>query len=131
MLRGSSSKNNEKCTKFDMLRRVGSGARFGVAAARGISYAAPVRDISFVLYDVLRADQVYKERGVAVDRELMDGLITECARFSETVLAPLNVVGDKEGWKEKRRLVLFVADCLHKRSEARSRHQHGHDADGL
>ncbi len=96
-----------------MLSRVCVRARAGGVAARRISYVAPVRDISFVLYDVLKADETYKKRGLSVDRELVDGLISECARFSETVLAPLNVIGDREG-REKLAVPFFRrrAHCI-------------------
>ncbi len=58
------------------------------------------RDIQFVLYDVLKADEVYKKRGLAnVDRDLITALLGECSKFSEEVLAPLNVVGDRVGAK--------------------------------
>jgi alkylation response protein AidB-like acyl-CoA dehydrogenase len=110
-----------------MLSRVCVRSRAsGVRAARGISYVAPVRDISFVLYDVLKADETYKARGLSVDRDVVDGLISECARFSEQVLAPLNVVGDREGGK------FFSAPSQpQRRCQARPRDQHCDRAERL
>lgn len=49
---------------------------------------------------MLKADEVYKKRGQAnVDRDLITALLSESSKFSEEVLAPLNVVGDREGVK--------------------------------
>ncbi|MHB1946030.1 MAG: acyl-CoA dehydrogenase C-terminal domain-containing protein [Metallibacterium sp.] len=62
-------------------------------------YAAPLEDMRFALYDVLDAERVLKAlpRGEALNRELIDAVLDEAARFSEQVLAPLNQSGDAEG----------------------------------
>ena len=62
-------------------------------------YAAPLEDMRFALYDVLDAERVLKAlpRGAALNRELIDAVLDEAARFSEQVLAPLNQSGDAEG----------------------------------
>ena len=60
-------------------------------------YKAPVTDIRFALFDVLGAEALYTRLGTGLDRELLDAVIDEAARFNETVLAPLNPVGDSEG----------------------------------
>jgi len=62
-------------------------------------YRAPLRDIGFALFDVVEAGAVYAQLpgGDAWTRELVDAVLQEGARFTETVLAPLNAVGDSEG----------------------------------
>ena len=62
-------------------------------------YVAPVRDLSFALFEVVEAGSLYAQLpgGDAVTRDLVDAVLQEGARFTETVLAPLNAVGDSEG----------------------------------
>ena len=62
-------------------------------------YVAPVRDIAFALFDVVEADRLYAQLpgGEAVTRDLVDAVLQEGARFTETVLAPLNATGDSQG----------------------------------
>ena len=61
-------------------------------------YSAPLSDIRFALFDVLKMDQQAQALGFEeANRDLMDAVLDEAARFSETVLAPLNAVGDREG----------------------------------
>ena len=62
------------------------------------TYKAPLDDLCFALYDVLGAEALFARLGQAeVNRELIDAVLDEAARFSETVLAPLNKVGDEIG----------------------------------
>ena len=62
------------------------------------SYKAPLDDLRFALYDVLGAEAMFERLGHAeVNRELVDAVLDEAARFAETVLAPLNRVGDEIG----------------------------------
>ena len=64
------------------------------------SYRAPLNDIRFVLFDLLKADATFAELGFEdASRELIDAVLEEAARFNETVLAPLNRVGDEVGCK--------------------------------
>ena len=61
-------------------------------------YTAPVRDMKFALYDVIGADKLYEKLGIENgQRDLLDAVMDEAARFNETVLAPLNAVGDEHG----------------------------------
>ena len=61
-------------------------------------YTAPVRDMKFALYDVIQAEALYSKLGIAnAQRDVMDAVLEEAARFTETVLAPLNAVGDEHG----------------------------------
>ncbi len=62
-------------------------------------YKAPLRDIQFVLHDVLKVGQHYASiPGYAeTDRELVDSIIEAGAQFSENELSPINRNGDEEG----------------------------------
>lgn len=61
-------------------------------------YKAPLRDMRFVLFDLLGAEAEFQRLGFEdASRELVDAVLDESARFSEEVLAPLNEVGDREG----------------------------------
>ena len=63
-------------------------------------FKAPVRDIQFALFEVLKADAHYEKIGAEdANRELIDAIISEGAKFAEEVLAPLNQVGDEVGCK--------------------------------
>jgi hypothetical protein len=62
------------------------------------TYKAPVRDMSFALFDVLQVEALYEKLGIeAAQRDVMDAALEEAAKFNENVLAPLNGVGDREG----------------------------------
>ena len=62
------------------------------------SYKAPLDDIRFALFDVLDSEAAFARLGFAdANRELVDAVLDEAARFSETVLAPLNRIGDEVG----------------------------------
>jgi alkylation response protein AidB-like acyl-CoA dehydrogenase len=62
------------------------------------SYHAPLRDMRFVLFDVLGAEALFARLGFAeATREVVDAVLEEGARFNETVLAPLNAAGDRFG----------------------------------
>jgi alkylation response protein AidB-like acyl-CoA dehydrogenase len=62
------------------------------------TYKAPLSDIRFALFDVLKGDDLFSHLGFDdANRELIDAVLEESARFSETVLAPLNRIGDEHG----------------------------------
>jgi alkylation response protein AidB-like acyl-CoA dehydrogenase len=62
------------------------------------TYKAPLTDMRFALFDVLRADETFARLGFAeATRDVLDAILEEGARFTETVLAPLNAIGDREG----------------------------------
>ncbi|MGE0716259.1 MAG: acyl-CoA dehydrogenase [Alphaproteobacteria bacterium] len=61
-------------------------------------YAAPIADMRFVLRHVAGLDRVAALPGAeGADPELVDQVLAEAGRFAGEVLAPLNVVGDREG----------------------------------
>jgi len=68
------------------------------------TYNAPIEDIKFVIEDLLDFYSHYKKYPDYQEAtpDLVDMVITECAKFSETELAPLNQSGDREGcqWKD-------------------------------
>lgn len=63
-------------------------------------YKAPLRDMQFVLHEVLNAEQHYAKLPAfkdSVSRELVDQYLEAAADFCEKELSPLNQVGDREG----------------------------------
>ncbi|MFZ5757267.1 MAG: acyl-CoA dehydrogenase C-terminal domain-containing protein [Pseudomonadota bacterium] len=61
-------------------------------------YKAPLRDMRFVLHEVLGLDAHYQKLGLEdVNGELVDALLEQAAKFSENELSPLNRSGDEEG----------------------------------
>jgi len=62
------------------------------------TYKAPVRDMKFLLHEMLGVTSLAKfEQFSEVDTDLADAILEESAKFTEEVLAPLNAVGDHEG----------------------------------
>lgn len=66
-----------------------------------MQYKAPLRDIQFVMHELLDSESHYKTLPAfqEADRELMDSLFEMAASFSENELSPLNQSGDAEGCK--------------------------------
>jgi len=62
-------------------------------------YQAPIRDMQFVLYELLNVEEELRAIPPYADtnRELIDQVLEEGARFTSEVLFPLNTVGDAEG----------------------------------
>ncbi len=61
-------------------------------------YQAPLRDLRFVLNELLRAPQLSQlPRYAEFSAELSDSILEEAARFGEEVLAPINALGDARG----------------------------------
>ena len=62
------------------------------------SYISPVNDLRFALHEVLGAESLFARLGFAdVTTDVIDAVLEEGARFADTVLAPLNAVGDEAG----------------------------------
>jgi alkylation response protein AidB-like acyl-CoA dehydrogenase len=63
------------------------------------SYTAPLRDMRYVMYDLLQAERELAQMPAyaQVDRETMDAVLEEAARFASQVAFPINQVGDIEG----------------------------------
>ncbi|MEM8941806.1 MAG: acyl-CoA dehydrogenase C-terminal domain-containing protein [Pseudomonadota bacterium] len=68
------------------------------------TYKAPLRDIQFVINEVLDTEALYQSLPGYEEAtpDLMDAIIEEGAKFAENVLSPLNQSGDEEGcvWSE-------------------------------
>ena len=62
-------------------------------------YKAPLRDMQFVMHDVLGLEQFYAglPKFSDTNRELIDDIIEAGAQFCEGELAPINRSGDEEG----------------------------------
>jgi len=62
------------------------------------TYHAPLSDMRFVLFDVLGAEALFARLGFTdATRDIVDAVLDEGARFTESVLAPLNRIGDEVG----------------------------------
>jgi len=62
------------------------------------SYTAPLRDLKFALYDVLDCETLFQQLGFeTAQRDVLDAVLEEAAKFTENVLAPHNPRGDAEG----------------------------------
>lgn len=66
-----------------------------------MNYKVPLRDIKFVMNDVLDMSGHFSKftKGQTAEPELVDAILEEAAKFCENELVPLNVVGDEEGCK--------------------------------
>ncbi|MGB0203523.1 MAG: acyl-CoA dehydrogenase C-terminal domain-containing protein [Neptuniibacter sp.] len=62
-------------------------------------YKAPLRDMDFVLNEVLNAEQHYQSLPGCEDAtpDMVSAIMEEGAKFAERVLSPLNQIGDQQG----------------------------------
>lgn len=62
------------------------------------TYQVPLRDLQFVLNEVMQTEKHYLSLGFAdTTTDVIDAILNEAGKFCEDVLAPLNQVGDREG----------------------------------
>ena len=61
------------------------------------SYTAPIKDIQFVLHDLLKVSEQDIAGYDELDRDFTSAVLEEAGKISSEVLAPLNAVGDTEG----------------------------------
>lgn len=63
------------------------------------NYKAPIRDIQFVMNELLESETFYQAMPAytEIDTELLNAIVGEGAKFSEAVLSPLNQSGDQQG----------------------------------
>ena len=63
------------------------------------TYIPPLRDMRFVLHEVLDVVGALKAlpAHADVDAETIDAVLEEGGKFASQVLAPLNAIGDAEG----------------------------------
>ncbi|MCP8466777.1 acyl-CoA dehydrogenase C-terminal domain-containing protein [Pseudomonas sp. ZM23] len=62
-----------------------------------MSYQAPLRDMRFVLHELFDVSAHCEQLGNGLDRELIDGVLEEGARYTGEVVAPLNRNSDEQG----------------------------------
>ncbi len=63
-------------------------------------YDAPVRDMQFVLHDLLSLQSYSNLPGFAdASPDLIDQILEEAGKFAKEVLHPLNMIGDEQGCK--------------------------------
>ncbi|MGF6594271.1 acyl-CoA dehydrogenase C-terminal domain-containing protein [Pseudomonas sp. 2835] len=62
-----------------------------------MSYQAPLRDMRFVLHELFDVSGHCQQLGNGLDRETIDGVLEEAARFAAEVIAPLNRNSDEQG----------------------------------
>ncbi len=61
-------------------------------------YAAPVRDMQFILHDLLAIEKHSNLAGFSeISRDLVSQILEQGGKFASEVLHPLNTVGDREG----------------------------------
>ncbi len=68
-----------------------------------MAYNAPLRDMRFVLTELIGLDRVAALPGCeGIEPELVDAVLDEAAKFARDVLAPLNQPGDQQGaqWRD-------------------------------
>jgi alkylation response protein AidB-like acyl-CoA dehydrogenase len=63
------------------------------------SYTAPVKDMQFLLHDLLKISEADIPGYADLDRSFTEAVFDEAAKVAQDILAPLNVVGDVEGCK--------------------------------
>ncbi len=63
------------------------------------SYTPPLRDMQFVMHELLKVTEDFKAmpRHADIDRETIDAVLEEAGKFATEVTLPLNVTGDTEG----------------------------------
>ena len=63
------------------------------------TYQAPLRDMQFVLHELLGVEQEFAALPgfEEATRDLIDPVLEEAAKLCENVMFPLNRVGDQEG----------------------------------
>ena len=66
-------------------------------------YKAPLRDMKFVMQELLDCESLYQHLGYQeASGEMIDAIMYEAGKFTEQVIAPLNQIGDQQGctWNE-------------------------------
>ncbi|WP_332815932.1 acyl-CoA dehydrogenase C-terminal domain-containing protein [Ramlibacter sp.] len=68
------------------------------------SYAPPLRDMQFVMHEVLKVADEYKAMPAfaEVDADTIDAVLEEGGKFASEVIFPLNISGDEEGCRLDR-----------------------------
>ncbi|MEP2030410.1 MAG: acyl-CoA dehydrogenase C-terminal domain-containing protein [Paracoccaceae bacterium] len=70
------------------------------------TYTAPTKDLQFVLHDVLQVSQADIPGYNELEPDFTNAVLEEAGKLTSEVVAPLNVVGDKEGCTLENGVVL-------------------------
>ncbi len=62
-------------------------------------YVAPLRDMQFVLHELLKVEDEFKQlpKHAEIDKDIINQVLEEGGKFTSQVLFPLNHSGDREG----------------------------------
>jgi alkylation response protein AidB-like acyl-CoA dehydrogenase len=61
-------------------------------------YKAPMRDYKFVMQELLTSENHYQTLGYEeASSDMVDAILSEAAKFTEQVIAPINQIGDQQG----------------------------------
>ena len=63
-------------------------------------YKVPLKDMSFLLYEVFQADKMWQELpklAEQVDKDTAEAILQECAKIAEQEIAPISRQGDETG----------------------------------
>ncbi|MEE3101300.1 MAG: acyl-CoA dehydrogenase N-terminal domain-containing protein, partial [Pseudomonadota bacterium] len=60
-------------------------------------YNPPLRDMDFILHDALKVQSQEIEGYAELDRDFTAAILDEAGKIARDVLAPLNLVGDRQG----------------------------------
>ena len=79
--------------------RLASAARRAASRVARRNYHAPVRDMRFLLHEVLKIEEHHATltSTAECDRATVDMVVDETAKLCSEVLDPLDAVGDREG----------------------------------
>lgn len=69
------------------------------------SYSAPVKDIKFILQNVLKIHDSDTPGYGDLDNDYLNAILEEASKISSEVLAPLNAIGDKHGCRFENGIV--------------------------
>ena len=69
------------------------------------SYSAPVKDIKFILQNVLKIHNSEIPGYGDLDNDYLNAILEEASKISSEVLAPLNAIGDKHGCRFENGIV--------------------------
>ncbi len=81
-------------------------------------YKIDMRDVRFLLFDVLKADKLaelpgFDDPDLGQGRELYDMILDEAYKLARTKISPVNAVGDKEGVHLLPDNEVKMPDCFH------------------
>ena len=62
-------------------------------------YVAPLRDMQFVLHELLKVEEEFKQlpKHAEIDKDIINQVLEEGGKFTSQVIFPLNHSGDREG----------------------------------